>query len=263
MIELDIGMALIDPPQHPSRIDGIYIDFESLADSMRTNGLINRVLVKSTGERFEVVAGHRRFLAARALNWHELPCRVLQLNGEGEAAMLQIAENLEQSKLSPIEEGAELRRILELHNLNADDLPKIVHRSSAWVYQRLKLLDLPDDLAPHVHTRALAMSAALLLAHVDDAAHRRVLMQYVLDGGATTQTIANWVSSYEIQRDSGQDKPFEIPPPITPGDRVIVTLPCHCCHATTNMDELTIARLCGRCAVEMPAAYRMAIETAP
>lgn len=118
---------------------------EALADSIRQNGLLQPILVRSVDGGFEIVAGERRFRAVQRLGWASVPVRVRDLTDE-EMLVLALVENLQREDLSPLEEARGYRQLMEEFELTQKEVGRHVGRDRSTVANALRLLTLPESV---------------------------------------------------------------------------------------------------------------------
>jgi ParB family chromosome partitioning protein len=247
MTERELSVHLIDPPATPARLDHDVEELNQLADSIKAHGLINAITVKPDGERYQIIAGHQRWLAHKLAGLERIRCTIRGDVTDQFADKLRVHENLQRNDLSPIEEALELRRLRDADHLTIDQVGLIVRRRPDWVEMRLKLLELPDDLGPLVHSRRLAIGAALALARCTDDHHRQYLTQYALNDGASVTTVAAWIESWRLTAARDPNDASIAPPLIAPGGQPIVLLPCAVCEHMLDHKQLLLVRLCPTC----------------
>jgi ParB/RepB/Spo0J family partition protein len=243
----EIPLHLIDPPADDDRLDRTQEKIARLANDIAANGLINAVLIEEKGERFECVAGWTRCLAFARLNRATIPATVSPPLTEAARSALRLSENLQRDDLTPIEEARRLWQMYRHRDCTTDDIAIVVHRSVAWVQQRLSLLDIPEDLQALVHTRDLALSSALALARCTDPAHRAHLMHYAVNGGATLVTVRAWVAEWEAHCTQGLTGPAPLPVMPIANQPITVTIPCARCHAAHEYRTTCVVRVCQPC----------------
>lgn len=135
---------------------------EELAASIKRQGIITPLIVcEIPGNRYEIVAGARRFRAAKELNIKEVPCLVRKLD-ESEAAQVRIIENLQREDLGPLDEGKEYHRLLKGHGMPVDDIAAKVCKKKSYVLIRLGLVGLPEEILKG-HAAGKIMDAHLLV----------------------------------------------------------------------------------------------------
>lgn len=136
-----IPLSLIDPPRCNPREAFDEADLRELAGNIADVGLLQPVVVRPAGERFELVAGERRFRAVQLNRGETIAATVRELS-DREAAEIRLSENLERESLSPLEESTALQMLLALgHDFGS--LATLVHREAAQVEARARLTELP------------------------------------------------------------------------------------------------------------------------
>jgi ParB family transcriptional regulator, chromosome partitioning protein len=173
-----IPLAAIQPSLHnPRRGIG---DVAELADSLREHGLLQPVVVRQRAEGYELIAGHRRYSAAKLLGWTEIAAVVRDETDE-QAYILTLVENLQREDLSPREEAAALEVLIRERGWTTRRVGQEIKRSHMYVSRRLRVFDDPV-LAPLVLERGLPVSTAEELLRVANAKQRQELAQQAVDG---------------------------------------------------------------------------------
>jgi ParB family chromosome partitioning protein len=162
---LPIGEIEANPDQPRRRFDE-----ESLAElveSIAARGLIQPIVVRPRGGRYQIVAGERRWRAAQRAGLHEIPVVIRDL---ADSAMLEIAlvENIQRQDLNPIEEAASYQRLMRDFRHSQDELGKIVNKSRSHVANLVRLLDLPAGVRDMVAEGRLSMGHARAIVTADD-----------------------------------------------------------------------------------------------
>jgi ParB family chromosome partitioning protein len=172
---LRLAVSRIDPDfRNPRAPDDA--DVEALAASMTTDGLLQPIVVRPCGDRYTIVAGHRRFAAwcrcAAAApsdaRWRSIDVVVRQI-AEDEALALMLVENLQRKALSPLEEAIALQRLRVMHGWPNKRVAEVVHKSEMYVSRRLRVLD-DATLCDAILAGHLAVTTAEELLAVDDRA---------------------------------------------------------------------------------------------
>jgi len=247
----DVLLHLIDPPAADDRLDRPEAKILRLANDIARNGLINPVAVEEKGERFECVAGWTRCLAFARLSRLTIPARVYPPLPPDIRSALRLSENLQRDDLTPIEEAHRLHTMKRERTATVEQLADIVHRSVAWIQQRLSLLNIPEDLQALVHTRDLPLGSALALARCTDPAHRAHLTHYAVNGGATLVTVRAWVAEWEAHYAQGLAGPAPLPVMPIANQPITVTIPCARCHAAHEYRSTCVVRVCQPCGREI------------
>lgn len=162
-----IPVASIEPnPAQPRRIfaeDGL----TELAESISARGVIQPIIVRPHGHRFQIVAGERRWRAAQKARLHEIPAIVREFSDE-ETLEVALVENIQRRDLNAIEEAQAYKRLIDDYGHTQDALGKIVHKSRSHVANLMRLLDLPAKVQVMVGAGQLSMGHARALVTAPD-----------------------------------------------------------------------------------------------
>jgi ParB family transcriptional regulator, chromosome partitioning protein len=170
----DLAISSIRPnPQQPRE----HFDEEtlaSLADSIREVGVLQPVLVRAAGEGYELIAGERRWRAARRVGLHTIPAIVRVAD---DAAVLQqaIVENVQREQLNPLEEAAAYQQLIEDFSFTHDEVASRVGKSRATISNTLRLLQLPPAIQRSLKDGTLRMGHARALLGTPDRAFQEQL----------------------------------------------------------------------------------------
>ncbi len=134
-----------------------------LADSIAANGLLQPILVRRVGDRFEIIAGERRFRASKLAGLSEIPVIVTEAD-DAKAAEFALIENIQREDLNPYEEASAYRSLMDEFGLTQEDISVRVGKSRSAIANALRLLDLPDEVV------------AMLVSGILTAGHGRALL---------------------------------------------------------------------------------------
>lgn len=188
--EVDVDAIVPGPMQPRTHFDEGSL--EGLADSIRSHGIVQPLLVRRQGERYELIAGERRWRAARLAGLTKVPVVVRDVPDKD---LLEIAliENIQRENLNAIEEAQAYKRLIETVGLTQEELAVRVGRDRSYITNYLRLLKLPEDLQKLVIEGRLSTGHArtiLGLSHVD--LQRKVARQ-VIDGGLSVRATEHLV----------------------------------------------------------------------
>jgi len=146
----------------------------ALAESIREVGVLQPVLVRAGGDGFELIAGERRWRAARRIGLQTIPAIIRTAD---DASLLQqaIIENVQREELNPLEEAAAYQQLIEDFSLTHDDVALRVGKSRTTITNTLRLLQLPPAIQRHLKERALRMGHARALLGTPDRAFQEQL----------------------------------------------------------------------------------------
>jgi len=144
---------------------------EELANSIRKNGIIQPIAVrpsKLNGQKYEIVAGERRWLAAQRAGLHEIPVTILDLS-DVESLEVAIVENIQRDDLNPIEEARGYRRLNEEFKYDHESISKLMSKSRSHISNTLRLLTLPQDVIAMLEEGSLTSGQARPLIGISNA----------------------------------------------------------------------------------------------
>lgn len=178
--EIDIDLLTPNPSQPRQQMDETRLD--ELAQSIRSHGVIQPILVRRVGDRTEIIAGERRWRAAQRAGLLKVPVVYRDVADE---RLLEVAliENIQREDLNAIEEAQAYRRLAEEFHLSQEAIAAAVGKDRATVANYMRLLKLPAEIRNDLASGTLSMGhARALVALADDAAQRRVAREVVSRG---------------------------------------------------------------------------------
>ncbi|MBQ8254492.1 MAG: ParB/RepB/Spo0J family partition protein [Clostridia bacterium] len=157
-------LSEIEPNPDQPRRDFDPEALSQLAESIATHGLIQPIIVRSTGsgEYYEIIAGERRWRASKMAGLTEVPVIIMELDDQ-KAAQVAIIENVQREDLNAIEEAAAYRSLIEDYGMTQEELSKQIGKSRPAVANILRLLDLPDEVMALVKEGTLSAGHARTL----------------------------------------------------------------------------------------------------
>jgi ParB family chromosome partitioning protein len=186
--ELPIEMISPNPGQPRTDIDQQHVD--ELADSIKKVGVLQPVIVRPLGDRYQIIAGERRWRASRIAGLERIPVRVLATD-EVQSLELALIENLQREDLNAIEEARGYRQLLTAHQMTQAELADKVSKSRSTITNALRLLDLPDEVQELVYSGKLTAGHARAVLSVPDEASRVTLATKVAAEGLSVREAEN------------------------------------------------------------------------
>jgi ParB family chromosome partitioning protein len=174
-LEVDVDRLMPNALQPRAHLDDARL--EELARSIKANGVIQPIIVRKTGDRFQIIAGERRWRAAQKAGLLRVPVVVRDVVPGQERSLLEMAlvENIQRENLNPIDEALAYRRLSDEFHLTQEDIATAVGKDRASVANFVRLLKLPDEIRADVAAGTLSMGhARALLALVNEADQRRL-----------------------------------------------------------------------------------------
>lgn len=155
-------------------------ELAELTDSIKQNGILQPLLVRRSGDHYEIVAGERRYQAARAAGLTEVPVVIREISDD-DVFKLALIENLQRSDLTPLEEARGYRQLIKDKGLTQEELAKILSKSRSAITNTIRLLDLPKEVQELVDEGNLSAGHARAILAVPSEDGRIRLARKVVD----------------------------------------------------------------------------------
>lgn len=162
-----VDIELIKPNKYQPRTIFSEEKIEELARTIHTHGVIQPIVIRTTDEGFEIIAGERRFRAMKKLGWTEVPAIIRNLDDK-ETASIALIENLQREELTSIEEAYAYEKLLELHSLTQEALAQRLGKGQSTIANKLRLLKLPEEIKNKILTKELSERHARALISIKD-----------------------------------------------------------------------------------------------
>jgi len=183
-----LPVELIDRNPHQPRKDFDPAEIRALSESLSKHGLLQPVLVRRHGERFQLVAGERRLRAAQDGGWTEVPVKVVEAD-DRTTAELAIIENLQRKDLNPLEKAASFQRYLEQYGATQEELAGRLDVDRSTIANLIRLLELPEPVRAALRQgRVSAGHARALLPLGDEVEQIRFCERIEREGLNVRQT---------------------------------------------------------------------------
>ena len=184
VLELAVDTVAPNPNQPRTAMDEAHI--AELADSIRKVGVLQPIVVRPHAGEYQIIAGERRWRAARAAGLEKVPVRVMMCS-ETEALALALIENLQREDLNPVEEARGYRRLIDEYHMTQSELADRVSKSRSAVTNTLRLLDLPEDILELLYNNQISAGHARAILSVPDDDRRRTLARKCVDDGLSVR----------------------------------------------------------------------------
>jgi ParB family chromosome partitioning protein len=185
---LEIQVHLVEPSPYQARREIAPEQLAELAESIRSEGLLQPIVVRRQGEKFQLIAGERRWRAFQQLKIRTIPARVVEAS-DASAASIGLIENLQREGLNPIEEALGFASLVRDFDLTQETAAERVGKSRASVANSLRLLALDAEIQGFIAKDLLSVGHAKILLGVEDPAARSVLARRVIEEGLSVRQI--------------------------------------------------------------------------
>jgi ParB family chromosome partitioning protein len=184
----EIAVHLVEPSPYQPRKDMDPGQLNELAESIRAEGLLQPIVVRQVGERFQLIAGERRWRAFQQLKIKTIPARVLEAS-DASSATLTLIENLQREGLNPIDEAYGYASLIRDFDLTQEQTSERVGKGRATVANSLRLLSLDAEIQGYLAKGLLNVGHAKVLLGVEDTARRALIARRVVEEGLSVRAV--------------------------------------------------------------------------
>ncbi|SDM06097.1 ParB/RepB/Spo0J family partition protein [Halarsenatibacter silvermanii] len=207
----DINLERIEPnPYQPRDNAAAEEELEELAESVRENGILQPVILTTSGEGYYLVAGERRWRAARKAGLERIPALVRDLD-QDKMMELALIENIHRKDLNPLEEARAYKQLLEELDLTQAELSSRLGRSRSSISNSLRLLKLPLEVQEYVSRETLSAGQARTLAGIDSKDQQIKAAEKIMEEKMSVRETEKYVSRLKKSaEESGERKDKEL-----------------------------------------------------
>ncbi|MBS0660732.1 MAG: ParB/RepB/Spo0J family partition protein [Verrucomicrobia bacterium] len=193
---LQVGLAEIAPSPLQPRREFKDDKLQELVDSIREQGILQPLVARKVGAKFELIAGERRWRAAKLAGLAKVPVIEREATDQ-QVVELALIENLQRADLNPIEEARGFQRLAQEFKLTQEEIAKRVGRSRAGVANALRLIELDPEVQAWLVQDMLSVGHAKVLLGLRDPAAQRSVAEAAIRRGATVREIERMVSLHQ------------------------------------------------------------------
>jgi len=246
LIAKRIPMDKIHEPGAVVRMEIDPEEIQKLADNIAEIGLLQPIMVRAVGGHFEIIDGHRRFLAHNVLERRAINCTIVTMD-DIECAVARGCANVWRLDITPIEEAAIYADLRDNHELTINEIGKRMSKSPGVVKRRLDLLRMPPQLQKAVHLKQINYSVAEELWSLGDESDIDYFLVYAVDHGATQAVVRGWVKGRKDERRREQSGTGGGGGPQSPMETRPSYVPCDLCLQAMELGSETLFRTCPQC----------------
>lgn len=193
----DIDVNEIDPNRKQPRQEFNEDKINELAKSILNNGILSPIIVIKNGERYKIVAGERRYRAARINNMSTVPCIVREMD-ESQRLEVALIENIQREDLNPMEAASAIKDLMTKCNYTQDEVSGKLGKSRSSIANLLRILTLPDAVTDLVRNGKLSFGHARVLAGLEDRNFQLLLAQ---------KCVVENLSVHQLEKETAKNKP--------------------------------------------------------
>jgi len=257
-----IALAKIDDPGRPMRTDLSRESVEELAKSIKQVGIIEPIVVRQRGDRFEVIAGHRRLVAAEVADLALIPCQIVTASDE-QAEMMKIHENLYRLDVAPAQEAEHYDYLIKQLKLSPTRIAKLINKSESYVADRLNILNYAPALRECLDLGQINFTVAKEFNRLEDPTKLQQYLRYAMANGLTGRGAKQWVDEYYASK-----KPRQMAAVVAGGELPEQSIPdqlsrCVFCNNEIKLSEANVVYIHDSCLNETNRLHEAPIDPAP
>ena len=196
-----------------AELAGSITELRGRGEGIEGTGILQPLLVtllpNSTGARYRLIAGERRFRASQEAGLPHVPCLVLTMSEKG-VLPAQLIENLQRQNLAPLDEGRALEQLKDEQGLSVRDIAKSIGKTRGYVTNRLDLLKMGEDVQAMVSSREDTLKHAALIDAVQDATLRSELIRAVIEDGASVKEVERRITGDDSASTSNSENGAQV-----------------------------------------------------
>ena len=196
-----IETRLIDSNPYQPRADFDESEIQSLCESLQAHGLLQPVVVRRQGDRYQLIAGERRLRAAVKAGWSDVPAQVVEAD-DRQMAELAIVENMQRKDLSPLEKAAAFHRYLEEYHATQEDLASRLKLDRSTIANLIRLLELPAAVQEALRHSKITQGHARALLSLGDEGEQVAFCQRIQREGLSVRQTESLVQEAIAQADA-------------------------------------------------------------
>ena len=172
---------------------------EELSESIKKHGVVQPVIIRKTGQEYELIAGERRLRASKMAGLEEIPVIVREYN-DSESAEIALVENLQREDLNPVEEGIAYEQLMNQFQLTQEKAAEMVGKSRSYVANMLRILALPEEVKTLLSEKKISVGQARPLLALKNPAEQIHLAKRIAEEGLSARQVEQMTSPREAMK---------------------------------------------------------------
>ncbi len=193
VVEIDVDRIVPNPAQ--PRLEFGETDISSLADSIKTNGIIQPLTVRRYGDDYQLVAGERRLRAAKMCGLQAVPCIIVDINDRN-SAILALVENIQRQDLNCFEQAMAIERLISFYGLTQEDAAMKLGKAQSTIANKLRLLRLNSDERDMIVKYGLTERHARSLLRIASPEERRNILEKIIKNKLNVERTDKLIDDY-------------------------------------------------------------------
>ena len=241
-----IPIEKIEEPKEALRSFIIQENLEELAESIKEQGVLQPLIVRPSGDKYEIVAGHRRYLAAKMVGLEKLPCIVKELS-DRETLVQRIHENLKREELNIIDQIELIHKLWDREGMSYKEIGEIFGKSESWARDLHRLYYCDEEIKAALAAGHIKKTHAYMLMKHPDRERRLYFLKLCIENGASPRTLDMWIrDDLGVIETLKEASPIQKITDIRKGSEQ-VKFRCATCDEMVPGDAMYVIHLCERC----------------
>lgn len=198
-----IDIAMITPNRYQPRQRFDDEDLRSLADSIKTNGLLQPIVLRKSDVGYEIIAGERRWRASKLAGMTEIPAIVLNKE-QDDLLRLALVENIQRKDLNPIEKARGFKALIDKVGITQDEASQILGLNRSTIANFIRLLDLPPVIIDAVSRETISMGHARALLAISNPGEQMQLLKRILDEDLSVRDVERAIAAKSLAKSAAQ-----------------------------------------------------------
>jgi ParB family chromosome partitioning protein len=213
----EVAVADVQPNPYQPRRDFVPEHLNELAESIRSEGLLQPIVVRESGDGYQLIAGERRWRAFQQLKLKKIPARVVSA-GDFSSASMALIENLQRESLNPVEEARGYSSLIQDFDLTQESVSERVGKGRATVANALRLLQLEEEILGYLSSGLLSTGHAKVVLGIESKQEQLLLARRIIEDGLSVRATEKLLQSLKKGRGFSSKKGRVI----TEGERVAI-----------------------------------------
>ena len=243
----EVSLVDIDEPKGIVRMDIDPDDLEDLAQSISEIGLLQPIMVAVDNNRFEIVFGHRRYLACKKLGLSTIKS-IVRVMSQKEIGIARATENIARADLTPIDEAAIYSNLMDQYGLSLEQVAKKMVKTPGTIKRRMDLLRMPPPLQKAVHKKQISMTVAEELWAIRDPASLDYYLIFAVENGCTREVARSWAKDWKDTQRRAENTDVEGGGrDLSPYEPRPTYMACDICSEPVELGKDKVFRTCPGC----------------
>jgi len=209
ILELEIDKIEANPLQPRKNFDESKI--EELSESIKENGIIQPIIVRKTDEKYEIIAGERRYRAAKQAKLSKIPVIVKEAEDE-KSLEIAVIENIQREDLNPVEEGEAYKLLIEKYGYTQEKLAQKLGKKRTTITNKLRILKLPQDIKNAIKNGDISSGHARAMLSIESELEQAEIAKQIIEENLSVRNVEDIVKTKKtnIKKEKVNDRRIEI-----------------------------------------------------